>query len=102
MIPALPILLERGFRFRSFEAYPRCVGVQRDNFVALVETTPQGGLRLFGTSGYLIGERIAMLVERGGQSVFESKGERIPASPEMLEAFQRFQRDLRATLETQL
>ena len=95
---ALPKLLESGFHFRSLETYPRFVGVERDHFVALLETTAEGHLRWSGASGYLVGDRIAVLVERRGQSVFQSKREEIPASPETLGAYHRFRQDLRAIL----
>ncbi len=92
------MLLERGFRFRSLEAYPRFIGVERDNFVALLETTPEGQLRRFGASGYLLNHKIALLVERGGQSVFQNKRQTVTATPELLEAYRRFQEDLRGAL----
>ena len=90
----LPKLKERGFTFRTFERYPRSMGAVRDNFVALLEATPEDGLRLSGASGYLIGERIAVLVTGERGSVFRSKEEEIPASPELLSAYRRFQEDL--------
>ena len=88
-------LLEHGFRFCDFEAYPRCVGVERNNFVALLEKTPEGGLRPQGSSGYLMGGKIGVLVERQGQSFFQAKQEEVSATPEMLEAYRRFQEELR-------
>ncbi len=93
--PILEKLLQRGFRFRSFEMFPRSVGIERDNFVALVEPTPEGGLGSLGASGYLVGGRIAVLVDRGGQSFFQAKQQEVPATEEMLEAYDRFQEELR-------
>ena len=89
-----------GFQFRTFEAYPRCVAAVRENFVALVEQTPEGSLRLLGTAGYLIGERIAVLVEREGGKVFLAKDQEVAATPEMLDAYRRFQEELKKMLET--
>ena len=88
-------LLERGFRFCDFEAYPRCVGVERNNFVALLEKMPEGGLRPQGAWGYLVDGKLAVLVERHGQSFFQVKQAEVPATPEMLEAYRRFQEELR-------
>src|SRR2546428_7374612 len=62
---------QAGIQFRTFEAYPRCVGAVRENFVALIENSPEGGMRLLGAAGYLIGDRIGVLVERGGQKFFQ-------------------------------
>ena len=90
----LPKLVERGFRFRSLEMFPRCAGIERDNFVALVEQTPEGGLRLLGSTGYLVGGRIAVLVERHGQNFFQAKQKKVPATREMLEAYRQFQQEL--------
>ena len=95
---ALEKLLQRGFRFRSLEMFPRAVGIERDNFVALVEPTPEGGLGPLRASGYLLGGRIAVLVERGGRSFFQAKQQEVPATEAMLEAYGRFQKELRQIL----
>ena len=95
---ALPKLVERGFTLRSFPAYPRSLGAVRDNFVALLEATAQGEVKLMGASGFLIGEKIGVLVEREGGKIFQVKSEEVPATAVMLEAYQRFQNDLKEIL----
>jgi hypothetical protein len=92
---------EESIQFRTFEAYPRCVGAVRENFVALIENSPEGGMRLLGAAGYLIGDRIAVLVERGGQKFFQAKDREIAATPEMLETYRRFQDELKNMLAGQ-
>jgi hypothetical protein len=63
-VAVLDSLLRAGFTFVTFERYARYLGVERDGFVALLETAG-GKVQLFGQVGYHVGEGIAMLVERG-------------------------------------
>lgn len=95
---ALPKLVELGFTLRSFPAYPRSLGAVRDNFVALLEATAQGEVKLMGASGFLIGEKIGVLVEREGGKIFQAKNEEVPVTAAMLESYQRFQSDLKEIL----
>jgi hypothetical protein len=95
---ALPRLIERGFTLRAFPAYPRSLGAVRDNFVALLNATPEGQVELLGASGYLIGEKIGVLVEREGAKLFQAKTEEVPATADLLESYQRFQKDLKDIL----
>jgi len=95
---ALPKLIERGFTLRSFPAYPRSLGAVRDNFVALLEATADGEVKLMGASGFLIGEKIGVLVEREGGKVFQAKSEEVPATEELLDSYRRFQNDLKEVL----
>ncbi len=95
---ALPRLMERGFTFRSFPAYPRSLGAVRGNFVALLNATPDGQVELLGAAGCLMGEKIGVLVERDGVKIFQAKSEELPATAELLESYQRFQADLKEVL----
>ncbi len=95
---ALPKLIERGFTLRSFPAYPRSLGAVRDNFVALLEATAQGEVMLMGASGFLIGEKIGVLVEREGGKIFQAKSDEVPATADLLESYRRFQSDLKEIL----
>lgn len=92
-VAVLESLLKVGFRFVTFERYARYLGVERDGFVALLETG-EGKVRLFGQVGYHVGEGIAMLVERGGGKAFVWKSESVAATPELLTAYERFKVDL--------
>ena len=93
-------LLEAGFAFRSFPAYPRHVGVEKHHCAALLEMTPDGAIRQFSSAGYLLGSgEIALLVERGGRSLFVYKSKEVPAEGEPLENYRRFLGELRAILE---
>jgi len=96
-IAVLESLLKAGFRFVTFERYARYLGVERDGFVALLETG-EGKVKLFGQVGYHVGEGIAMLVGRAGGRAFVWKGESVPATPELLAGYERFKVDLRRML----
>ena len=92
-------LLQQDFSFRSFPAYPRHLGVEKYNCVALLELSPEGQWRQFGTAGYLLEEQIALLVEREGRQKFVYKTKELPAEGEPLESYRRFQQELRGALE---
>jgi len=95
---ALPKLIERGFTLRSFPAYPRSLGAVRDDFVALLEATAEGEVKLLGASGLLMGEKIGVLVEREGGKIFQAKSDEVPATDAMLESYQKFQNELKEIL----
>ena len=92
-------LLQQGFSFRSFPAYPRHLGVEKYNCVALLELTPEGQWSQFGAAGYLLDEQIAQLVEREGRPTFVFKSKELLAEGEPLESYRRFQQELRGALE---
>jgi hypothetical protein len=89
--------LEAGFKFVTFERYARYLGVERDGFVALLETG-EGKAKLFGQVGYHVGEGIGMLVERTEGKAFVWKGESVAATSELLNAYERFKVDLERLL----
>jgi len=86
-----------GFELKVFDRFPKCVGVVRDNCIALLVPSV-GGLQMLGTPGWQMGEAIGVLVETGGQRLFQAKQEVIEATPERLEALRRFRDDLQQLL----
>ena len=82
-----------GFEFQTFDRYAKCVGVVRDNCVALLVPTPNG-LQMLGTAGWRMGEVMGVLVELKGRQVFRAKQEIVEATPERLESLRRFREDL--------
>jgi hypothetical protein len=82
-----------GFELRTFERYPKCVGVMRDNCVALL-VPGVDGLQILGTPGWRMGEVMGVLTEREGRKVFQAKSEVVEATPERLALLQRFRQDL--------
>ena len=94
-------LLQQGFSLRSFPSYPRHLGVEKYNCVALLELTPEGGWKQFGTAGYLLEGQIGLLIERRGKPVFVHKSRQLLADGEPLENFQQFVQELQSVLRQQ-
>jgi len=89
-----------GFELQTFERYPKCIGVIRENCVALL-VSGVDGLQILGTPGWRIGEVMGVLTEREGRKVFQAKTEIVEATPERLEALQRFRDELKQLLHGQ-
>lgn len=90
-------LHEEGFDFKTFERYPRTVGVMRDECIALLEATPQG-LRMLGTPGWQMGEVLGVLVEKQGRQFFQAKSQVVEATPERLAKLKDFRNKLERIL----
>jgi hypothetical protein len=82
-----------GFELHVFDRYPNSVGVMRDGCVALLRSTPVG-LQLIGAPGWRMGEVLGVLVDKEGKQVFQAKSEIVEATPERLDALQKFKADL--------
>ena len=82
-----------GFELQTFERYPKCIGVVRDNCVALL-VPGVDGLQILGTPGWRMGEVMGVLTEREGRKVFQAKSEIVEATPERLAALQKFRDEL--------
>jgi hypothetical protein len=82
-----------GFELQTFERYPKCIGVVRDNCVALL-VPGVDGLQILGTPGWRMGEVMGVLTEREGRKVFQAKAEIVEATPERLALLQRFRQEL--------
>jgi hypothetical protein len=82
-----------GFELQTFERYPKCIGVVRDNCVALL-VPGVDGLQILGAPGWRMGEVMGVLTEREGRKIFQAKTEIVEATPERLVALQKFRDDL--------
>jgi hypothetical protein len=87
-----------GFELQTFERYPKCVGVVRDNCVALL-VPGVDGLQILGTPGWRMGEVMGVLTEREGRQVFQAKSEIVEATPDRLAVWQRFRDELAELLK---
>ncbi|MBI3895766.1 MAG: hypothetical protein HY313_07520 [Acidobacteria bacterium] len=94
-------LMQAGFTFRNFPTYPRHLGVEKNNCIALLELNAEGQWKQFSSPGYLLDGQIALLVEREGKPRFVYKKKQVLAEGTILENFLRFQRELRSLLEQQ-
>ena len=87
-----------GFELQTFDRFPKCVGVIRDNCIAML-VPGTDGFQILGTPGWRMGEAIGVLVEKGGTRVFQYKQEIVTATPERLKALGKFKEDLKALLD---
>jgi len=88
-----------GFELKTFDRFPKCVGVVRDNCIALLVPGPDG-LQMLGTPGWQIGEVMGVLTEAGGRQVFQAKQEIVEATPERLETLKKFRQELENLIRT--
>src|SRR6266567_1457204 len=86
-----------GFELQTFERYPKCIGVIRDNCVALL-VPGVDGLQVLGAPGWRMGEVMGVLTEREGRQIFQAKSEIVEATAERLESLRNFQTDLQKLL----
>ena len=86
-----------GFELQTFDRYPKCVGVIRDQCIALV-VPGVDGLQILGTAGWRMGEVMGVLTEIGGRKVFQAKSEFVEATAERLAELERFRADLKRVL----
>ncbi len=82
-----------GFELQTFERFPKCIGVMRENCVALL-VPGVDGLQILGTPGWRMGEVMGVLTEREGRKIFQAKSEVVEATPERLAILQKFRLDL--------
>lgn len=92
-IQKLESLLRAGFRFLTLERYERYLAAEKNGFAALLD--PSGGkFTVFSQAGYLMGEGIGMLIEEPSGKYFVYHGQRTPATPDLLAAYEDFKREL--------
>ena len=82
-----------GFELQTFERYPKCIGVVRDECVALL-VPGVDGLQILGTPGWRMGEVMGVLTEREGRKVFQAKSEIVEATPDRLVTLRKFRDEL--------
>jgi hypothetical protein len=87
-----------GFELQTFDRFPKCIGVIRDNCVALL-VPGTDGLQILGTPGWRMGEVMGVLVEKDGRQVFQAKDQIVEVTAERLEALERFRADLQGLLK---
>ncbi len=89
-----------GFELQTFERFPKCIGVMRDNCVALL-VPGVDGLQVLGTPGWRMGEVMGVLTEKEGRKVFQAKSEVAEATAERLDTLRKFREDLGGLLHVQ-
>ena len=86
-----------GFELQTFDRYPKCIGIIRDDCVALL-VPGVDGLQILGTTGWRMGEVMGVLTEKEGKKGFQAKSEAIEATPEKLAVLRKFREDLATVL----
>src|SRR5271154_7502884 len=82
-----------GFELQTFERFPKCIGVVRDNCVALLVPSVDG-LQILGTPGWRMGEVMGLLVEKDGRRGFQAKSRIVEGTPERLQTLNKFHHEL--------
>jgi hypothetical protein len=88
-----------GFELQTFERFPKCIGVMRDGCIALL-VPGVDGLQVLGTPGWRMGEVMGVLTEVEGRKVFQAKSGVVEATPERLEALEKFRAELAGQLHS--
>jgi hypothetical protein len=90
----------RGHGFEVLEAPGQAgrVFVKKLNCSAAVEKTSSGGVRIFAYPGYLVGNEIAKLVNRGYQQFFKATRTEVPATADKLTALHDFVEEFKQAL----
>jgi hypothetical protein len=86
-----------GFDLQVFDRFPKCVGVVRDDCIALLVPSPEG-LQMLGTPGWKLGEVIGVLTEKDGRPVFQAKEMIVEATPGRLETLRRFREEVQRVI----
>jgi hypothetical protein len=89
-----------GFELQTFERYPKCIGVIRDNCVALL-VPGVDGLQVLGTPGWRMGDVMGVLTENDGRKVFQAKSEVVEATPERIETLLKFRQELAGAMKSE-
>ena len=102
LTPAQAAVLERflkaGFKFVTLEHVERYLAIEKDGFVALLDPSDDR-LNLFGQAGYRMGRGIGMLVESRAGKSFVWKSESVPATPQLVAAYEEFKAEVRGLLQ---
>ena len=94
----LQALYLAGFELKTFDRFPRAIGVLRGECIVLLQ--PGGnGLEMIGRPGWQMGEVMGVLTEQDGRKVFQAKGEVVEATSERRSELAKFEKDLLEILE---
>ena len=89
----------RGFELQTFDRYPKCIGVIRDNCIALL-VPGVDGLQILGTPGWRMGEVMGVLTEREGPASVSGQGRDRGGHAGEAGELQKFSQDLRNLLKS--
>ena len=74
------------------------VFLRKYNVSAAIQKTDDGGVKIFAYPGYMIGNEISKLVNRGYQQFLKTSKTEVPATADHLKALQQFSEELKEAL----
>ena len=94
----LQALYAAGFELKTFDRFPRAIGILRGSCIVLLQPGTHG-LEMIGRPGWQLGESIAVLTEKDGRKVFQAKSETVEATESRRTELAQFEKDLTEILE---
>jgi hypothetical protein len=91
-------LREHGFDIIEAPGAQTRVFLRKYNVSAAIQRTADGGVKLFAYPGYMIGNEISKLVNRGYQQFLKTSKTEVPATADHLKALQQFSEELKEAL----
>ena len=91
-------LREHGFDIIEAPGAQTRVFLRKFNVSAAIQKTEDGGVKIFAYPGYMIGNEISKLVNRGYQQFLKTSKTEVPASADHLKALQQFSEELKEAL----
>jgi len=91
-------LREHGFDIIEAPGAQTRVFLRKYNVSAAIQKTEDGGVKIFAYPGYMIGNEISKLVNRGYQQFLKTSKTEVPATADHLKALQQFSEELKEAL----
>jgi hypothetical protein len=91
-------LREHGFDIIEAPGAQTRIFLRKYNVSAAIQKTEDGGAKLFAYPGYMIGNEISKLVNRGYQQFLKTTKTEVPATADHLKALQQFSEELKEAL----
>src|ERR1700681_5076853 len=95
---AVSWLREHGFDLIEAPGTKDRVFLRKYNVSAAIQKTDDGGVKIFAYPGYMIGNEISKLVNRGYQQFLKTSKTEVPATADHLKALQQFSEELKQAL----
>lgn len=91
-------LREHGFDIIEAPGAQIRIFLRKYNVSAAIQKTDDGGAKIFAYPGYMIGNEISKLVNRGYQQFLKTTKTEVPATADHLKALQQFSEELKEAL----
>jgi hypothetical protein len=91
-------LREHGFDIIEAPGAQTRIFLRKQNVSAAIQKTDDGGVKIFAYPGYMIGNEISKLVNRGYQQFLKTSKTEVPATADHLKALQQVSEELKEAL----